>query len=122
MLRPIIPLDLCASLGYIYIGSYLPAPREEGAGKWGVWNQERCCFMLNQQVLVLNKYWVAVHICTVRRALTLLFQELARVVTDDLQTHDFESWRELSAFASFSPGGSPNPAPSSGSGCGHRFG
>lgn len=30
--------------------------------------------------------------------------------------------RELSAFASFSPGGSPNPAPSSGSGCGHRFG
>lgn len=55
--------------------------------------------MLNQQVLVLNKYWVAVHVCTVRRALTLLFQELARVVTDDLQTYDFQSWRELSAFA-----------------------
>ena len=30
--------------------------------------------------------------------------------------------RELSAFASFSPGGSPGAAPSSGSGCGHRFG
>lgn len=30
--------------------------------------------------------------------------------------------RELSAFASFSPGGSPGPAPSSSSGCGHRFG
>lgn len=55
--------------------------------------------MLNQQVLVLNKHWVAVHICTVRRALTLLFQELAQVVTEDLQTYDFESWRELSAFA-----------------------
>lgn len=54
--------------------------------------------MLNRQVLVLNKYWVAVHICTVRRAISLLFQELARVVTDDFQTHDFESWRELSIY------------------------
>lgn len=55
--------------------------------------------MLNQQVLVLNKHWVAVHICTVRRALTLLFQELARVVAEDLQTYDFETWRELSELA-----------------------
>ena len=55
--------------------------------------------MLDRQVLVLNKHWVAVHVCTVRRALTLLFQELARVVTEDLQTYDFETWRELSAFA-----------------------
>ena len=55
--------------------------------------------MLNQQVLVLNKHWVAVHVCTVRRAVTLLFQEMAKVVTEDLQTYDFESWRELSEFA-----------------------
>lgn len=55
--------------------------------------------MLNQQVLVLNKHWVAIHICTVRRALTLLFQELARVVHEDFQTYDFESWRELSELA-----------------------
>jgi 5-methylcytosine-specific restriction endonuclease McrA len=55
--------------------------------------------MLNRQVLVLNKHWMAVHVCTVRRALTLMFQELARVVTEDFQTWDFESWRELSAFA-----------------------
>jgi 5-methylcytosine-specific restriction endonuclease McrA len=55
--------------------------------------------MLNRQVLVLNRHWVAVHVCTVRRALTLLFQELARVVTADFETYDFQSWRELSAFA-----------------------
>ena len=55
--------------------------------------------MLNQQVLVLNRYWMAVHVCSVRRALTLLFQEMARVVTEDLQTHDFESWREISQLA-----------------------
>ena len=54
--------------------------------------------MLNRQVLVLNKYWMAVHICTVRRALTLLYQELARVVDENYQTYSFESWRELSAF------------------------
>ncbi|HOE97445.1 MAG TPA: HNH endonuclease, partial [Candidatus Sumerlaeota bacterium] len=52
----------------------------------------------NHQVLVLNRYWVAVHVCTVRRALTLVFQELARIVSEDFQTYDFESWRELSQF------------------------
>lgn len=55
--------------------------------------------MLNRQVLVLNKHWMAVHVCTVRRAVTLLFQELALVVSEDYRTYDFESWRELSAFA-----------------------
>lgn len=55
--------------------------------------------MLNRQVLVLNRHWVAVHVCSVRRALTLVFQELARIVTEDFQSHDFESWRELSLYA-----------------------
>ena len=55
--------------------------------------------MLNRQVLVLNKHWIAVHVCSVRRALTLVFQEYARVVTGDYQTYDFQSWRELSEFA-----------------------
>jgi 5-methylcytosine-specific restriction endonuclease McrA len=55
--------------------------------------------MLDRQVLVLNRHWVAIHLCTVRRALTLLFQEMALVVNEDLQTHDFNSWRELSEFA-----------------------
>ncbi len=53
--------------------------------------------MLNQGVLVLNRHWTAVHICSVRRALILLFQDLAKVVTDDFQTYDFHSWRELSS-------------------------
>ena len=55
--------------------------------------------MLNRQVLVLNRYWVAVHVCTARRALSLVFQEMARVVTDDFETHDFNSWRELSEYS-----------------------
>jgi 5-methylcytosine-specific restriction endonuclease McrA len=55
--------------------------------------------MLNRQVLVLNRSWMAVHLCSARRALTLLYQELARVVDENFRTYDFESWRELSAFA-----------------------
>jgi hypothetical protein len=36
--------------------------------------------MLNQHVLVLNRLWQAVNVCTARRALTLLFQGHAHVV------------------------------------------
>lgn len=52
--------------------------------------------MLSQGVLVLNKNWVAVHVCCVRRAVSLLCQDFARVVADDYQIHDFDSWRALS--------------------------
>lgn len=56
--------------------------------------------MLDQPVLVLNRLWQAVNICTVRRAFTLLCQGHAQVVsTDEDQnffTHDFAGWRDLS--------------------------
>lgn len=52
--------------------------------------------MLSQGVLVLNKNWTAVHVCNVKRAITLVVQDLARVVAEDYQIHDFGSWRELS--------------------------
>lgn len=54
--------------------------------------------LLNRSVLVLNRNWIAVHICDVRRALVLLYQDLARVVTDNYETYDFDSWRDLSRF------------------------
>jgi len=38
---------------------------------------------LNQHVLVLNRLWQAVNICTARRALTLLFEGHAHVVLSD---------------------------------------
>jgi 5-methylcytosine-specific restriction endonuclease McrA len=52
--------------------------------------------MLSDGVLVLNRNWSAVHVCTVKRAITLLFQGYARVVGNDYQIHDFESWRQVS--------------------------
>ena len=56
--------------------------------------------LLNQQVLVLNRLWQAVNICTARRALTLLFQGHAQAVLnrDDgsFQTFNFAEWHDLS--------------------------
>lgn len=52
--------------------------------------------VLNQSVLVLNRYWTAVHVTNASRALVLLYGDRARVVTDDYSTYDFHSWRELS--------------------------
>ena len=56
--------------------------------------------MLDRQVLVLNRLWQAINVCTVRRAFTLLCQGHAQVVNADgannFFTHDFESWHELS--------------------------
>jgi 5-methylcytosine-specific restriction endonuclease McrA len=55
---------------------------------------------LDQQVLVLNRLWQAVHVCSVRRALTLLFQGHAQVVLGDddgaFQTFNFRQWRDFS--------------------------
>src|SRR5262245_11098113 len=54
---------------------------------------------LDGSVLVLNKFYMAVHVVSVRRAFCLLFKELAEVITiDDGQyiSFDFTTWREAS--------------------------
>jgi 5-methylcytosine-specific restriction endonuclease McrA len=55
---------------------------------------------LNQHVLVLNRLWQAVNVCTVRRALTLVFEGHAQVVLDSsdgsFQTFNFTAWRDFS--------------------------
>ena len=57
--------------------------------------------MLDRQVLVLNRLWQAINVCTVRRAFTLLCAGHAQVVYSDTEnnflTHDFESWRDFSS-------------------------
>ena len=65
--------------------------------------------VLCDQVLVLNRLWQAVNVCSVRRALTLLFEGHAQVVfgvgDGDYRTLDFQQWRDLSE-ASPDPEGS----------------
>ena len=56
--------------------------------------------MLSANVLVLNRSWIAVHIATVRRALSLVYRGAAKVVaTDTYATYDFERWKQLSRAA-----------------------
>jgi 5-methylcytosine-specific restriction endonuclease McrA len=56
--------------------------------------------LLDRHVLVLNRLWQAVNVCSVRRAFTLLYQEHAHVVWRDEDnnylTHDFSSWHDFS--------------------------
>ena len=56
--------------------------------------------VLEQPVLVLNRLWQAVNVCSARRALTLLFEGRAQVVnespTGDYQTFSFHEWRDFS--------------------------
>lgn len=54
---------------------------------------------LDCRVLVLNKHYMAVRVVNVRRAFSLLFRDLAEVITCEDGTYgnyDFASWREIS--------------------------
>jgi 5-methylcytosine-specific restriction endonuclease McrA len=56
---------------------------------------------LGHQVLVLNRLWQAVNLCSVRRALALLFEGHAQVVANtdsgEFKTYDFQQWRDFSS-------------------------
>lgn len=55
--------------------------------------------MLDSSVLVLNRLWQAVNICTVKRGLSLLYQGHAQVVLKEgeaFHTFGFEDWKDLS--------------------------
>jgi 5-methylcytosine-specific restriction endonuclease McrA len=57
--------------------------------------------MLNAHVLVLNRLWQAVNVCTARRAFCLLYQGHAQVVhpqlsDDDFTLHNFKQWQAAS--------------------------
>jgi 5-methylcytosine-specific restriction endonuclease McrA len=56
---------------------------------------------LESSVLVLNKFFAAVHVVNAKRAFAMLFKESAEVVSvDDGQynSYDFTSWVDVSAF------------------------
>jgi len=57
--------------------------------------------LLNRPVLVLNRLWQAVSVCTVRRAFSLLYMGQAQVVdasSGAFQTLDFGAWHDFSQF------------------------
>src|ERR1700752_4393187 len=71
--------------------------------RWSDGEPIRLQSLLNSQVLVLNRLWQAVNICSARRAFALVYAGHAHVVSADdannFLTHDFDSWRDFSATA-----------------------
>ena len=59
--------------------------------------------VLDTSVLVLNKHYAAIRVVSVKRALSMLYRQLAEVVhvEDNVFTgYDFPSWREVSEYRS----------------------
>lgn len=52
--------------------------------------------MIEGPVLVLNRSYAPVHVTSIKRAICLVFKGLARIVDDQYQLYDFQSWSELS--------------------------
>ncbi len=53
--------------------------------------------VLSTEVLVLNKSYLPVHVTTVKRAFTLLYEGIAKVVDQQFTIYDFSNWAELKA-------------------------
>ena len=51
--------------------------------------------MLSSSVLVLNRSYLPIHVTSVRRAFTLVYQGIARVIDEEYKTFDFDSWAQL---------------------------
>ncbi|MEW6775898.1 MAG: HNH endonuclease [Bdellovibrionota bacterium] len=55
--------------------------------------------VLDTRVLVLNRSYLPVNVVSVRRAFSLLYQGDAKVLDDEHQLFDFDSWAQLSVAA-----------------------
>lgn len=53
--------------------------------------------ILNTRVLVLNRSYLPIHTTSVRRAIGMLYQDIARAVDGQYRTFDFASWADLGA-------------------------
>ncbi len=53
--------------------------------------------ILTTKVLVLNRSYFPVHVTSVRRAVCLLYQGIAKAVDHQYRTFDFNSWSDLSS-------------------------
>ena len=51
--------------------------------------------MLSSGVLVLNRSFMPVHVTTVKRALSLLYQGIAKAVNEQYELFNFYDWRQL---------------------------
>lgn len=58
--------------------------------------------ILETNVLILNRFYMAIRVVNVRRAMTLLYRQCAEVIVmeqDQFVSYDFDSWVELSQLS-----------------------
>jgi len=55
--------------------------------------------MLNTAVLVLNRNFQPIHVTSVKRAISLLYQGVARALDEQYRQYDFADWEQLAAAA-----------------------
>ena len=55
--------------------------------------------MIDGSVLVLNRSFMPVHVTSIRRAVSLVYQGIAKAIDEQYQLFDFPSWAALSAEA-----------------------
>ncbi|AGC45878.1 HNH endonuclease [Myxococcus sp. MISCRS1] len=53
--------------------------------------------MINSAVLVLNRYYQPVHVTSVKRAFSLLYQGVAKAIDAQYRLYEFDDWAALSA-------------------------
>lgn len=51
--------------------------------------------ILDGQVLVLNRFFQAIQVTSVKRAITLLYKGQVRAVAPDYSTYDFNNWQDI---------------------------
>ncbi len=51
--------------------------------------------MLDAAVLVMNRSYLPIHVTSARRAFAMLYQGAARVVNEQYETFDFDSWQDV---------------------------
>jgi len=51
--------------------------------------------MMNSNVLVLNRSYLPIHVTSVKRAFSLIYQGIARAIDEQYQTFDFDTWAEV---------------------------
>ncbi len=62
--------------------------------------------ILSEKVLVLNKYYQAIHIITLQKAICFLVKGNAMIITEDWTIHNFDEWIKISKF--YYPNGNDN--------------
>ena len=71
----------------------------------GIFKNNREVYIMYADVLVLNRSYVAIHVISWQKCLTLLVSEKADVIDEEYRRYSFLDWKDLSAMMTDNPSG-----------------